>query len=137
MEVTSMNPFTNHELGYLLGDRRLARLATVGPDGTPRVTPVGWSLNPELGTIDVGGHDLAETKKFRDAAQSRRAAIVIDDVQPPWQPRGVEVRAEAEAIEGPPALIRLHPRRILSWGLESSDVGSRRARDVVGSPEAE
>ena len=132
-----MNPFTRHELEYLLGDRRLARLATVGRDGMPHVTPVGWSLNPELGTIDIGGHDLAKTKKFRDAAQSRRAAIVIDDVQPPWQPRGVEVRAEAEAIEGPPALIRLHPRRILSWGLESSDFGSRRARDVVGGPEAE
>ena len=48
-----MNPFTKHELEYLLGDRRLARIATVGPDGMPHVTPVGWSLNPELGTIDV------------------------------------------------------------------------------------
>jgi pyridoxamine 5'-phosphate oxidase family protein len=132
-----MNPFTKPELDYLLGDRRLARLATIGPDGMPHVTPVGWSLNTELGTIDVGGHDLAETKKFRDAAQSRRAAIVIDDVLPPWQPRGVEVRAEAEAIEGPPALIRLHPRRILSWGLESGAFGSRRARDVAGGSKAE
>jgi pyridoxamine 5'-phosphate oxidase family protein len=34
---------TEDELGYLRGGRRLARLATVGADGTPRVVPVGWS----------------------------------------------------------------------------------------------
>lgn len=126
-----MNPFTEKELAYLLGERRLGRLATAGPDGTPHVTPVGWSFNHELGTIDVGGYDLTRTKKFRDVARSGRAAIVIDDVLPPWRPRGVEVRGEAEAIEGPPALIRLNPRRILSWGLESGSPGSKQARDVV------
>jgi pyridoxamine 5'-phosphate oxidase family protein len=93
-------------------------LATVGRDGTPHVTPVGWSYNPELGTIDVGGRDFAESKKFRDVGHTRRAAIVIDDVLPPWRPRGVEVRGDAEAIESPEAMIRIHPQRIRSWGLE-------------------
>ncbi|MGH2410684.1 MAG: pyridoxamine 5'-phosphate oxidase family protein [Chloroflexota bacterium] len=50
----------------------LARIATVGPDGIPHVTPVGWSLNPEDQTIDVGGIDLAKTKKFRGSDQKRR-----------------------------------------------------------------
>ncbi|HVC33975.1 MAG TPA: PPOX class F420-dependent oxidoreductase [Chloroflexota bacterium] len=126
-----MSAFTEHDLAYLQGEPHLGRLATVGQDGTPHVTPVGWSYNPELGTIDVGGYDLARTKKFRDVARSGRAAIVIDDVRPPWQPRGVEVRGEAEAIVGPPALIRLHPRRIVSWGLESTGLGERHARDVA------
>jgi pyridoxamine 5'-phosphate oxidase family protein len=33
--------FTDAEVAYLHSERRLARLATVGPDGTPHVTPVG------------------------------------------------------------------------------------------------
>jgi pyridoxamine 5'-phosphate oxidase family protein len=121
-----VNPFTESELAYLQGERRLARLATVGPDGMPHIAPVGWSYNTELATIDVGGRDFARTKKFRDVARSGRAAIVVDDVLPPWQPRGIEIRGEAEAIGGPNALIRIHPRRIVSWGLESE----RHARDV-------
>ena len=31
-----MDPFTEAELAYLQGERRLARVATVGPDGTRR-----------------------------------------------------------------------------------------------------
>jgi pyridoxamine 5'-phosphate oxidase family protein len=119
--------FTDAELAYLQGERRLARIATVGADGMPHVTPVGWSYNSDLGTIDVGGRDVAATKKFRDVMHSRQAAIVIDDVLPPWQPRGVEIRGDAEAIDGPAAFIRIHPHRIISWGLE----GSRNARDVA------
>ena len=126
-----MNPFTAAELAYLTGEPRLARLATIGPDGTPHIAPVGWSYNAELGTIDIGGHDVARTKKFRDVARTGRAAVVVDDVLPPWRPRGVEVRGIAEAIDGLPALIRLHPRRIVSWGLESTELGARHARDVA------
>ena len=125
-----MSVFTPAELGYLLGERRLARIATVGPDGTPHVAPVGWSYNAELDTIDVGGRDPARTKKYRDAARTGRAAIVIDDVLPPWRPRGVEVRGRAEAVPGPPALIRLHPERIVSWGIHSDQLGVTHARDV-------
>ena len=126
-----MNPFTHAELAYLTGEPRLARLATIGPDGTPHIAPVGWSYNAELDTIDIGGHEVARTKKFRDVARTGRAALVVDDVLPPWRPRGVEVRGLAEAIDGPAALIRLHPRRIVSWGLESTELGARHARDVA------
>jgi pyridoxamine 5'-phosphate oxidase family protein len=127
----STNSFTQAELAYLTGEPRLARLATVGRDGMPHVAPVGWSYNPELGTIEIGGHDFTRTKKFRDVAGTGRAAIVVDDVLPPWQARGVEVRGVAEAIDGPRPLIRLHPRRIVSWGLESTNLGARHARDVA------
>lgn len=116
-----MARFTPRELAYLQGERRLARVATVGPDGVPHVTPVGmWSYDAEHGTIDVRGRDFARTKKFRDVARSRRAAIVIDDVRPPWAPRGVEVRGDAEAVGGDEPLIRIHPRRIVSWGIEGT-----------------
>jgi pyridoxamine 5'-phosphate oxidase family protein len=109
--------FQWYELAYLQEERRLARVATVGEDGTPHVVPVGWSYNPQTDTIDVGGHDFAATKKYRDVVRHRRAAIVIDEVLPPWRPRGIEVRGRAEAIEGPPALIRIHLDRVRSWGL--------------------
>jgi pyridoxamine 5'-phosphate oxidase family protein len=111
--------FSAAELEYLDGGRRLARIATVGKDGTPHVVPVGWTLNRELGTIDVGGRELEQTKKFRDVARSGRAAIVIDDLASvdPWRPRGIEVRGRAEAVVDPVALIRIHPERVRSWGL--------------------
>jgi pyridoxamine 5'-phosphate oxidase family protein len=111
--------FTEHELDYLHGQRRLARLATVGQDGTPHVVPSGFVHNLELDTIDLGGHDLEQTKKWRDVARSGRAAIVIDDLASvdPWRPRAIEVRGRAETIPAPEALIRIHPERIISWGL--------------------
>jgi pyridoxamine 5'-phosphate oxidase family protein len=111
--------FGADELAYLRGERRLGRVATVGADGTPHVVPVGWSYNAELDTIDVGGHELERTKKYRDVARTGRAAIVVDDLAStdPWRPRGVEVRGRAEAVDGPRPLIRIHPGRVRSWGL--------------------
>jgi pyridoxamine 5'-phosphate oxidase family protein len=123
-----MSVFTDVELEYLTGGRRLGRLATVGPDGTPHVVPVGWIYNAARDTIDVGGAELEKTKKFRDVSRTGRAAIVIDDVKStdPWHPRAIEVRGRAEAIPLPTPLIRIHPERIISWGLEQG----RRARTV-------
>jgi pyridoxamine 5'-phosphate oxidase family protein len=130
-----MSAFTDRELEYL-GERRperLARIATVGKDGTPHVVPVGWRFNPELDSIDVGGMDMARTKKFRDAQRTGRASIVIDDLASvdPWTPRGIEVRGRAETVERTRPLIRIHPERVISWGLESEDFTRRHARSVA------
>lgn len=116
-----MSVFTEAERQYLVGGRQLGRIATVGADGTPHVVPVAWIYNAVRDTIDVGGHDLAESKKFRDVARTGRAAIVIDDLEStdPWRPRGIEVRGRGEAIALPTPLIRIHPERIVSWGLGS------------------
>jgi pyridoxamine 5'-phosphate oxidase family protein len=115
-----MSVFTEAELRYLAGGRQLGRLATVGADGTPHVVPVAWIYNAARDTIDIGGHGLEESKKFRDVTRTGRAAIVIDDLAStdPWHPRAVEVRGRAEAIAMPTPLIRIHPERIVSWGLE-------------------
>ncbi len=123
-----MSVFTEVELRYLTGGRQLGRLATVGADGTPHVVPGGWIYNAARDTIDIGGHDLERTKKFRDVARTGRAAIVIDDVKStdPWHPRAIEVRGRGEAIALPTPLIRIHPERIVSWGIEST----RSARTV-------
>jgi pyridoxamine 5'-phosphate oxidase family protein len=115
----SRSVFTEQELAYLRGQRRLARIATVGRDGTPHVVPSGFTHNLELDTIDLGGHDLTQTKKWQDVARSGRAAVVIDDLASvnPWRPRAIEIRGRAEAISAPQAIIRIHPERIISWGL--------------------
>jgi len=120
--------FSDAELTYLQGERRLARLATVGRDGTPHVVPVGGSYNSALDTIDIGGRSLERTKKYRDVSRSGRAAVVIDDLASinPWRPRAVEIRGRAEALGHPAPLIRIHPERIVSWGLE----GERQSRRV-------
>ncbi len=39
-----MSTFSDSERDYLVGERRLACVATVGEDGTPHVVPVGFKL---------------------------------------------------------------------------------------------
>jgi pyridoxamine 5'-phosphate oxidase family protein len=120
--------FTAVELDYLAGGRQLGRIATVGADGTPHVVPVGWIYNAARDTIDIGGFELERTKKFRDVARTGRVAIVVDDLvsTDPWHARGIEVRGRGEAIALPTALIRIHPERIVTWGL-----GPRRSARTV------
>jgi pyridoxamine 5'-phosphate oxidase family protein len=127
-----MDVFTPAELNYLRSAEGLARIATVGPDGIPHVTPVGWSVSADQRAIEVGGKNLSATKKFRDIARTGHAALVIDEVLPPWQPQGIEVRGHADAITDPRPLIRLHPRRIHSWGFE----GASGTRTIAGAETA-
>jgi pyridoxamine 5'-phosphate oxidase family protein len=121
-----MSVFSDAEIDYL-GSQRLGRLATVGRDGMPHVVPVAFRYNADADSIDIGGHDFAKRKKFRDVRRTGMAALVVDDVLPPWRPRAVEVRGEAitlgiggkaimEGFDDP--IIRIKPIRIVSWGLE-------------------
>jgi pyridoxamine 5'-phosphate oxidase family protein len=128
-----MSVFTDNELAYLLGERRLARIATVGKDGTPHVAPVGWSHNSGEGTIDISGFDLERTKKYRDVQGNGRAAVVIDDIASvdPWRVRGIEIRGRAEVVREPEPLIRVHPERVVSWGIESDAIGERHGRTIA------
>jgi len=121
-----MSVFSDAEIDYL-GSQRLGRLDTVGRDGMPHVVPVAFRYNADADSIDIGGHDFAKRKKFRDVRRTGMAALVVDDVLPPWRPRAVEVRGEAitlniggkaivEGFDDP--IIRIKPTRIVSWGLE-------------------
>lgn len=134
-----MSVLTEAELTYLSG-QRLGRLATVGAEG-PHVVPTGFVFNAERDTIDIGGHGLARSKKFRDVVADGRVAFVVDDLAStdPWRPRGIEIRGEAVALGaggeavGPgldPEMIRITPRRIISWGIAAPDPFHREARTV-------
>jgi PPOX class F420-dependent enzyme/OxyR family protein len=83
------------------------------------------------GAIEVGGHGLSSSKKWRDPRANPRVAFVVDDLKNvgPWTPRGIEVRGRAELHdEGgesfssgwDSAWIRILPHRIVSWGIEWS-----------------
>src|SRR3954471_13587775 len=117
-----MSAVTEAARAYMAGGRQLGRLATGGDDGTPHVVPVAWIYNAARDTIDVGGHEPELTKQVRDGYRSGRAAIVIDDLgdTEEWHPRGIEVRGRGEAIALPTPLIRIHPERIVSWGIEAA-----------------
>ncbi len=121
-----MSIFTKSELEYI-GVQRLGRLATVDVDGNPHVVPVGFRHNSETDTIEIGGHNIAETKKWRDAGTHPRVAFVVDDVLPPWRPRSIEILADAELLESggeefarglDPQIIRLHAVKIIAWGID-------------------
>jgi pyridoxamine 5'-phosphate oxidase family protein len=128
-----LSSFTPQEIAYLQS-QILGRLATVGADGDPHVIPVGFRYNPELDTIDIGGHGIARSKKYRDVAHSGRAAFVVDDLASvdPWTPRMLSVRGRAEALPSggqtimsdfAPELIRIFPTWIGSFGINSSGFG--------------
>jgi pyridoxamine 5'-phosphate oxidase family protein len=120
--------FTETEIGYL-ASQRLGRLATAQPNGTLQVSPVGFSYNPATSTIDINGYNLAKSRKYRNIADNGRAAFVVDDLVSvkPWRVRCLEIRGVAEALTtetGP--LIRLHPQRIISFGIDEPDTEAHR-----------
>jgi pyridoxamine 5'-phosphate oxidase family protein len=57
-----MIELTTAQIDYL-SKQRLGRIATAGADGRPHVVPTSFRHNRDLGTIDIGGHHVATTKK--------------------------------------------------------------------------
>ena len=113
-------------------------LATLRPDGTLQNSPVGFRYNRALGTIDVGGHDLTSSRKYRNVAANGQVAFVVDDVPSvnPWKLRCLEIRGTAEVIERPAdsayggddPIIRIRARRIISYGTEEQGASPGQAR---------
>lgn len=111
---------------------------------------MSFSYNADLDTIDIGGYNFGARKKYLDVQRNPWAAIVVDDLvsTDPWTPRMIEIRGRAEAVsEGGGTLrpgfageiIRIHPERIVSFGLRpgqmSSDARSVTRPSTESSPE--
>ncbi|MGW4482993.1 PPOX class F420-dependent oxidoreductase [Amycolatopsis sp. NPDC004368] len=123
--------FTPAELEYL-ATQGLGRLATQQPNGTLQVSPVGFTYNAEAQAIDITGYHLTQSRKYRNVAANGRAAFVVDDRPSlnPMRVRCLEIRGHAEVLtdvfaphghlDG--AVIRLHPERIISMGIDGADV---------------
>jgi pyridoxamine 5'-phosphate oxidase family protein len=122
--------FSTAELEYL-ESQPLGRLATVRADGSPQVSPVGFSYNDETGTIDISGFNMSRSQKYRNAAAREAVSIVVDDLvsRDPWRVRCLEIRGVAEVVPDQrdpqpgrdSSQIRIHPRRIISFGIEHPD----------------
>ncbi|WP_036474819.1 PPOX class F420-dependent oxidoreductase [Mycobacterium sp. URHD0025] len=132
--------FTAAELAYLC-DQPIGRLATVGRHGDPQIRPVGVHLSPDQAGIDIVGHALASTQKWRNAVRNPQVAFIVDtvlSVHPP-DARGIEIRGTAKVLPGAGTtggglsgdIIRIAPHRIISWGLDGAGTT---ARDWAESP---
>ncbi|RNL86553.1 PPOX class F420-dependent oxidoreductase [Halostreptopolyspora alba] len=136
--------FNEAERSYL-ESQFLGRLATVGSERKPQVRPLGYRLNPE-GTIDLGGPNVAATRRWRNVQANPWVSFVVDDLTPkspdairPGWGRGVEVRGRAETltVDNPPGasemaghdIIRIHPERVISWHIDP-DMPEGRSVDV-------
>ncbi|HSK98467.1 MAG TPA: PPOX class F420-dependent oxidoreductase [Euzebyales bacterium] len=130
--------FTERERAYL-SSQKLGRLATLDADGGLQNNPVGFHVNDD-GTIDIRGHRLGRTRKFRNVRATAAVSLVVDDLASvnPWHPRGIEIRGHAEALTDLPAgnghlsseVIRIHPRRVIVWGGIDPDTPGLRGRDM-------
>jgi pyridoxamine 5'-phosphate oxidase family protein len=117
--------FTPEERAWL-ASQRLARLATVSPDGVVGNAPVTYFLRSD-DTIDIGGTRMGATKKFRNVQAGSRVALVVDvvDTSKGWHPIYLEIRGTAEALADvtPPGdgfsreIIRIHPDWVKSFNL--------------------
>ncbi|MBB4688305.1 PPOX class F420-dependent oxidoreductase [Amycolatopsis jiangsuensis] len=122
--------FTEAELAYL-SEQGLGRLATQQPNGTLQVNPVAFTWNASAQTIDVTGAGLTKSRKYRNVEANGRAAFVVDDLPSlePIRVRCLEIRGRAEVVpeafapdghlDG--AVIRIHPQRIISLGIDDPD----------------
>lgn len=145
--MAPMAIFTDKELEYLKS-QLLARVATADSTNASHVVPVGFRLADDGTALEVGGGNVAESKKYRDLKANPKVAIVIDDLAStdPWTPRGIEVRGIAEAYDAGGAekfghgwghaWIRIVPERVTSWGLEGHAPPRLVAAGAAPSPKA-
>jgi pyridoxamine 5'-phosphate oxidase family protein len=125
--------FTEAEIAYL-ASQTLGRLATMQRNGTLQNSPVGFTYNADLDTVDITGHGMSGSQKYRNVGTNSRVAFVVDDIasRQPWRIRCLEIRGTAEAVPPPAeaqadprgfdgAIIRITPTRIISFGLTDSD----------------
>ncbi|MFA4081410.1 PPOX class F420-dependent oxidoreductase [Mycobacteroides salmoniphilum] len=128
--------FTSSEQEFLR-QQPIGHLCTMGAAGDPQIRPVGVHLGPDGATIDVVGHALASTQKWRNVIGNPRVAFIVDEVisvKPP-RARGIEVRGAAQAMPGQGStdgglsgdIIRITPHRIISWGIDGPQTRGREA----------
>ncbi len=98
--------FSEAELEFLRS-QRIARFATVGPNGWPHVVPVMYTMNDD-GSLDFD----VDGVKLRNLLSEPRAAMVVDAMGPK---RGIAMQGRVELIAAERA--RLSPARKFAWGL--------------------
>ena len=125
-----MTVYTEAELAYLRGERRLAHVATVGKDGTPHVTPVGMERRPTAGSWRSPATASPPPRSSATWPAARAPPSWSTTCCRPGGRGGSRSAATPRPSTAPS--IRIHPTRIVAWGLDDTG-GARNARDVPGS----
>jgi pyridoxamine 5'-phosphate oxidase family protein len=135
--------FTDAEHRFLARQPR-GHLSTIGPDGVPQVKPLAFTVNAELGTIDIAGYAMASSAKYRNVRANPRVAFVVDEVteQTMEGAHFLEIRGVAETVTRPagdgypaPEIIRIHPRRVVAYNVDPDRPGLH-TRDVAAEDNA-
>ena len=124
--------FRDAEVRFLNRQPR-GHLATLGPNEIPQVKPLGFTYNPSLGTIDITGFNMGASAKYRNVQANPNVAFVVDEVTEESMEGAhfLEIRGVAETAVGThdphghlaPEIIRIHPRRILSFNVDPDQPG--------------
>jgi PPOX class probable F420-dependent enzyme len=106
-----VKPLSDRELELLRAARR-AVLATVAPDGTPRLVPITFAVDAAHGALVVYApidekrksvSDPRRLARVRDIASRPRVALLVDEFGEDWSSLGwLRVHGEASLI-GPDA----------------------------------
>ncbi len=127
--------FTEKEKEYIKS-QRLARMATVSSGSSsdiasnqPDVVPVGFDFDGEY--FYVGGMNILNSTKYKNALSNNKVAVVIDDLKTidPWDPRGIRIYGIADTVDRKEGYmsntnhpqsryIRIKPTTKWSWGIE-------------------
>jgi pyridoxamine 5'-phosphate oxidase family protein len=131
--------FSDAEVRFLSRQPR-GHLATLGPNRIPQVKPLGFTYNSTLGTIDITGFNMGASAKYRNVQTNPSVAFVVDEVTQESMEGShfLEIRGVAETALGThdpqghlaPEIIRIHPRRIISFNVDPDHPGFA-ARDVT------
>jgi PPOX class probable F420-dependent enzyme len=78
-------------------------LATVRADGAPHAVPVWFWVDDDDSILFMTGR---QTLKGRNLARTGRAALVVDDDQPPFS---------FVSLEGPVELVEVDPDTLYDW----------------------
>lgn len=89
---------------FVTRDGRTGKFATVGPGGTPHITPVWFVLDGDDFLFTTG----AGTAKARNLRDNARAAICVEDDKPPFS--YVEARGDVTLSEDLGELVEVATR---------------------------
>src|SRR2546422_11643365 len=91
--------FSEPEIQYLK-TQRLARIATVSPEGRPDVVPVAFEYDGQCFYVGSHSQDIFHRQlKYKNVKNgNRNVALAIDYLESvdPWSPRGVTGNGSAE-----------------------------------------
>ncbi len=82
------------EIDAFLAEQRTCRVATLGPDGSPHVTPLWFTWD---GT-SLWLTSIVKSQRWSDLQRDARVAVVVDAGDSYGELRGVELRGRMEVV---------------------------------------